>query len=98
MSLSIDRSRFLIIYEDFDDYIASARNFATFDTRSPDDYGLRLSSSNFELDSPDIMRGTVISNEAGGGAQEKERATVIAGTYSDKEEGKQEDKSQNIPG
>jgi len=96
MYFSLNRSRVLIIYEDFDDYIASARKFATFDTRSPDDFGVRLSSSNIELDSPDVLRGTVISNEAGGGAQEKERATMIAGP--EKEEGKQEDRSQNIPG
>lgn len=87
----------MIIYEDFDDYIASAKNFAVFDTRSQEDFG-RLSSSNLEIDSPDVLRGTVISNEAGGGAQEKERATVITGTYSDKEESKQDDKSQRIPG
>lgn len=96
MYFSLNRSRFLIIYEDFNDYIASARNFATFDTRSPDDFGVGLSSSTIELDSPDFLRGTVISNEAGRGATEKERATMIA--VPEKEEAKQEDKSQNIPG
>jgi len=87
--ISFNCFRFLIIYEDFNDYIAASKNFSSFDLRCED--GLRNSSPNMDIDSPEILRGTEISTEAGGGFMEKERATMATGIVIEKEDSKNED-------
>ena len=77
-------AQFLIIYEDFDDYVRSYREFINYEHSKgiPLDRGsiprdTSSKSPSVDHPSPDTMiRGGSIPTEAGGGFQEKERATI----------------------
>ena len=63
--------RFLIVYEDYEDYEKSYRNFTSFEPRGSEGEKAselnRESSSNMGSDSADIIRGSSVVTEVGGG-------------------------------